>query len=238
MNKTFTQCISNINEKISSTSNKFKNLCNSYYNGVNNINKLNKDKKEIQENIKVNSNKILEILNSENSTSELKDVSNIYRKRLNNSNLKIGDLINFSFKVSGDSINSLFEIIQDKDKEIKHLNDRINSYCQEIEIIKKSNESQAKDKSKAAQIQQTQLENQLKSKEEEITKIQKVLNKNIEEMNKTKKEIEIKKKNEEEKATQKYASTGKFFILQYYHELSKFSNELCRYCDENKKDKK
>ncbi len=227
----------NINEKISSTSNKFKNLCNSYYNGVNNINKLNKDKKEIQENIKLNSNKILEILNSENSISELKDVSNIYRKRLNNSNLKIGDLINYSFKVSGDSINSLFEILQDKDKEIKHLNDRINSYCQEIEIIKKSNESQAKDKSKAAQIQQTQLQNQLKSKEEEITKIQKVLNKNIEEMNKTKKEIEIKKKNEEE-ATQKFASTGKFFILQYYNELSKFSNELFRYCDENKKDKK
>ena len=67
MNKTFTQCISNINEKISSTSNKFKTLCNLYYNGINNINKLNKDKNEIQENIKLNSNKILEILNSENS---------------------------------------------------------------------------------------------------------------------------------------------------------------------------
>ena len=237
MNKTFTQCISNINEKISSTSNKFKNLCNSYYNGVNNINKLNKDKKEIQENIKLNSNKILEILNSENSISELKDVSNIYRKRLNNSNLKIGDLINFSFKVSGDSINSLFEIIQDKDKEIKHLNDRINSYCQEIEIIKKSNESQAKDKSKAAQFQQTQLENKLKSKKEEISKIQKVLNKNIEEMNKAK-EKEEKRKKKEEVTNQKFASTGKFFILQYYNELSKFSNDLLRYCDENKKDKK
>jgi hypothetical protein len=60
-------------------------------------------------------------------------------------------------------------------------------------------------------------------------------------MNKAKKEIAIeeqRKKKEEKIANQKFANTGKFFILQYYGELSKFSNNLFRYCEQNIKEKK
>ena len=230
INKTFSQCLSNINEKITSTSSKFKILCNLYYNGVNNINKLFKDKNDIKESLSLNNNKILELLNSENSVQELKEISNIYQKKLNNKNIKIGELINLSFKISDDAINSLLEISQDKDNEIKRLNNRISSFLQEIEIIKKSNESQAKDNSKAAQMQKTQLQNELKIKGEEINKIQKTLIENKKQITNLNSKLS--------QTTQNYALTGKYFIMQYLENVSKFSQELYKYTEENKKEKK
>ena len=74
------------------------------------------------------------------------------------------------------------------------------------------------------------MQNELKIKGEEINKIQKTLIENKKQITNLNSKLS--------QTTQNYALTGKYFIMQYLENVSKFSHELYKYTEENKKEKK
>ena len=251
------QCVNEIASQISESHNKFSQLVSAYYSTVSKLQSHSNNIDETKQDLIKSFHSMLTVLSSDQSSSDLSALLEAKQKQINDiNNSSTSSIISLYNSLSVEAIRKLLSYNNDKKEEISHLNERIEYFLKEIEIIKKSNEDLNRGNNSSFKVQTVKYESQLRLKNEEINKLNKRLEELIKTINTNKKQIlslteelhdiktkmdkqkenlEMQEKNsmlQKLKIANKDVSTGKFLIKEYFNKTMKFSVDLFNYCNE------